>query len=134
MSCGCEYNKRMQSLDHVRILASQCANITKLDQSIYEVYIYGIVSYRFSPTWTGKTVEVVRFNREPISETVLRYNELEQSESIDKIESPEEVEQKANDDNGTDLADNIGTILQEVETDRVQKGAKKGKPNRSFKK
>ena len=134
MSCGCEYNKKMHNLDHVRILASQCANLTKLDQYIYEVFMYGIVSYRFSATWTGKTVEIVRFNRDTESKTVLRDNELEQPELIDNIESSEEIEQQADINVGANLGTDIGAVLQEVETERLQKRTKKGKPNRSHKK
>lgn len=63
MSCNCKYNKKFKSLEHVRILAQQMAN---LENEIYAIIKQTLpnksVCFDFLPlkNFNGSTVEILQ--------------------------------------------------------------------------
>ena len=76
-------NFKLQSLDHVRILAKEEAQKTKCDQVIYETTEFRYRIYKFKPAFefTGRSVEFVRYAKKDECRTVLRDTENRELET-----------------------------------------------------
>lgn len=84
MSCSDRRNKMMRDLKRVEILAQAAANLLNAPQKIYKTICDGVQVYKFSHDWQGKSVKIVRPDRQDTSESVLRSDEhveLEPTES-----------------------------------------------------
>ena len=116
---GCSQCERMyrQNLEHIRILAAKCAELTESDQIIYKVN-GRVWYYEFSEKARGEYVETVRFNGKPANIDVLPNNEKSGLVAVDSGE-PLAKKRKPRKAQGN-LVENIGGVLPSGKSKKVQ--------------
>ena len=134
MSCrNCKHNEKWKDINHVRILAKQCANILQQDQIIYKIEIYGVTHFRFSEDWKGKVIEIIRFDREPSSRDILQDSKQREGNKSVNLEKSKTKEDKPREIDGC-LDGHKGAVLQGKQSKNISKSSKKTKKTNSSKK
>jgi hypothetical protein len=123
MGCNqCEKVYR-QNLDHIRILAGKCAELTGKDQIIYKVH-GRIWYYAFSETARGQYIETVRFSRNIADSEVLPDNE---DAGLVAANMPEpKISKRKRGKVEESMGDYFGAVLSSVEPEEVQGTPEKG--------
>ena len=127
MSCSQCEKQYMQNLDHMRILAKQCAELTQTDQIIFKVN-GRVPHYGFAPTASGEIIETIRFDRHAPDIDILSDNE------VAGLEPPGDGGETQPGKAIADLGGDNGAILPGGEPEDVPGTVKKSRKNRAAKK
>lgn len=126
MSCAnCEKTYK-QNLEHIRILAKKCAEITQTDQVIFRVN-GRIPYYDFAPTTASEIIETVRFDRNTPDIDVLSDNEVTGLETLGSGGESERGTSYAY------LGEGDGGVLSGSEPKAIQGTVKKSRKSRAVK-
>lgn len=72
MACLNSNRDAYKNINTVRVLAQRVADLLSSDQKIYKTTCNGVEIFKFSASWKGEVVELVRHNRKDSSEDILR--------------------------------------------------------------
>ncbi|MCK5017846.1 MAG: hypothetical protein KAS32_12355 [Candidatus Peribacteraceae bacterium] len=70
-----------RDLERVKALAQVTANLSKVNQKVYEIKCEGLPAYRFSDNWKGKVIAIVQPHEQHTSKTVLSDSGKQRPES-----------------------------------------------------
>ena len=130
MGCECERSQYNRNLEHMRIVAKNCAEILQQDQIIYKVN-GRIPHYEFSSTCKGQYVETVQFDRRITYHPVLSDNEVGRPEPVD-LGKPAELDTEQGVITAN-LERNLGSVLSGGKPKKVQGKIKGSDKSRNIK-